>query len=161
MRKSLVLAFTAASLFTASANASPLFNGNSCTLVSAKQTASFGIPGPCKPTKHNSAGFTASSGAWNLTSPTVHLFVGVNTYASKSSQLWQLGMQTLHLLPGHATKVKGIGSLAYESGGDGSTISAINFVVGNRIVTINMRTKTAPKSLAAFNALAKSIAAKL
>jgi hypothetical protein len=37
----------------------------------------------------------------------------------------------------------------------------INFVVGNQIVDINLRTPTPPTSLAQLNALAKSVAAKL
>jgi hypothetical protein len=55
----------------------------------------------------------------------------------------------------------GVGSLAYESGADGSTLSSINFVLGKMICNINMRTSKPPTSLAAFNALAKSVAAKL
>jgi hypothetical protein len=70
-------------------------------------------------------------------------------------------MKTIQRLPGETKKVSGIGSLAYESGADGSTLSEINFVVGNQIASINMRTSKAPSSLTAFNALAKSVAGKL
>lgn len=161
MRTTLTVAFAAAGLLVFSATAGASFGGNACTVVSAKQVAAFGISGPCTPTKHGVAGFTASLGIWNLTSRTAHLSIAVNTYSSKSGPYWQVAMQTLDKLPGTVKKVKGIGSLAYESGGAGSSISAINFVVGNRIVSVNLRSPKASKSLHAFNAMAKSIAAKL
>jgi len=161
MFRSLTVALAAASLLVSSANARTSFGGNACTVVSTKQVAAFGISGPCKLTKHSVAGLTSSIGIWNLTSRTAHLSIAVNTYSSKSGPYWQVAMKTLDKLPGPAKKVKGIGSLAYESGGAGSTISAINFVVGNRVVSINMRTSIAPKSLQAFTAMAKSVAAKL
>ncbi len=161
IRRSLPLAIAAACLITPAAGAHAASGVNPCSLVSAKQTASFGIRGTCKLTTHTAPGFSASLGTWNLTSRTAHLSVAVNTYSSKSGPYWQIAMTTLNKLPGRAAKVSGIGTLAYESGGDGSTISAINFVVGNRVVSINLRTATAPKSLAAFNAVAKSIAARL
>ena len=161
MRRSLVVALVVAAVVAPAATARPLSGSNPCALISPKQLAAFGITGACQLTKHSLPGLSAAVGVWNLTSRTNHLSIAVNTYQSKSGPYWQLAMQTLNKLPGAAKKVNGIGSIAYESGGDGSTISAINFVVGNRIVAINMRTTTAPHSLAAFNAFAKSVAAKL
>jgi hypothetical protein len=65
----------------------------------------------------------------------------------------------LHVLPGAAKKVTGIGSAAYESSGGGLTV--INFIVGKYIVDINIRTNQPRKSLVAFNALSMSVASKL
>jgi hypothetical protein len=161
MFRSLTVALALASLLVSSANARTSFDGNACTVVSAKQVAALGIAGPCKLRKHSVAGFTSSIGIWNLTSRTNHLSIAVNTYSSKSGPYWQVAMKTLNKLPGPARKVKGIGSLAYESGGAGSAISAINFVLGNRVVSINLRTSAAQKSLQSFTAMAKSVAAKL
>lgn len=162
MHRALAVAIVVAGLVAASASARPSFSGNACTLVGTKQIAAFGISGTCESKKFGAPGnFSATIGIWSSTSRTARLSIAVNTYSSKSGPYWQVAMKTLNKLPGGAKKVTGIGSLAYESGGDGSTLSAINFVVGNQVVAINMRTPTAPKSLAAFNTLAKSIAAKL
>ncbi|HEV8102671.1 MAG TPA: hypothetical protein VGP69_02940 [Gaiellaceae bacterium] len=163
MRTVLATAVAAATLLAPAATARVAFSGDPCKLVTTKQVAAFGVPTACKPTTLKGPGFTASDARWNpkATGAQPHLFVGVNTYASRSGPVWQIGIQTLSKLPGHAKKVSGIGSAAYESGGDGSTLSVINFVVGNQIVDINLRTPTPPTSLAQLNALAKSVAAKL
>jgi hypothetical protein len=136
---------------------------NFCTLVSAKQVASFGIPTQCKPTTLNGPGFTNSTGTWakQVTATSPHLSVSCNSYQSTSSPVWKLGLTTLDKLPGKAKKVNGIGTLAYESGADGGTLSVINFIAGKNICDINMRTSQPPTSLAAFNTLAKSVAAKV
>lgn len=159
MRKSLAVAAAAAAITTPAALASGAFSGNPCALVSAKQVAAFGIPASCKPTTLRGPGFTVNSATWNLTSPTQHLSVGVHTYATSSGAGWNAAMQTLRILPsGQGKKVSGIGSLAYEAAGGGTT--AINFVVGKQIVNVTLRT-TKPLSLQAFNVFAKSVAAKL
>lgn len=159
MRRILVALVAGAALAAPSAYASRAFSGNPCHLVSAKQLASVGISGSCKPTTLHGPGLTNSTAIWSLT-PTQHLSVAVNTYPSASGAAWSVAMKTLRLLPGgQGKKVSGIGSLAYEAGGDG-TMAAINFVVGKQIVNINLGAKKAP-SMSAFNALAKSVAAKL
>jgi hypothetical protein len=161
------ITFAAAALTAAiaaqGAAARTTFSGNACRLLSAKQVAAFGIPTQCTPTTRQGPSFTVRLAAWNphATGAQPHLSISLNTYASKSGPLWQLAMKTLRTLPGEAKKVSGIGSIAYESGGDGSTLSEINFVVGNQIVNINMRTTKAPSTLTKFNALAKYVAAKL
>jgi hypothetical protein len=95
---------------------------------------------------------------WNLTR-TPHLSVSVHTYAKPSGPAWAVAMQTLKILPGvQASKVRGIGSVGYETA-DGAA-AAINFVVGKQIVNIQLHAKQAV-SLMAFNAFAKSVAAKL
>jgi hypothetical protein len=139
--------------------AAAAFSGNPCSLVSSKQVASFGIPPQCKSTTLKASGLSSSNATWAgaLTPTSPHLSISVATYESTSSPLWNLGLQTLDKLPGGpAKKVSGIGSLAYES--SGTSINAINFVVGKQIVDINMRTASAPKSRAAFEALAKAVA---
>lgn len=163
MRTVFPVVLMAGALVVPAATARVAFSGNACKLVAAKQVAAFGVPTTCTPKTLKGPGFTASDAVWNLkaTGLQPHLSVSVNTYASRSGPIWQLGLQLLSKLPGHAKKVSGIGSVAYESGADGSTLSAINFVVGNQIVNINVRTPAAPKSLAQLNAFAKSIAAKL
>lgn len=159
MRRIFVALVAGAALVAPSAYASRAFSGNPCHLVSAKQLASVGISGSCKPTTLNGPGFTVNTAIWNLTS-TPHLSVGVHTYPSASGAAWSVAMKTLRILPGgQGKKVSGIGSLAYETGGDG-TVAAINFVVGKQIVSINLGAKKAP-SMSVFNALAKSVAAKL
>lgn len=158
MRKSLAVAVATAALAAPAALASETFNGNPCSLAAAKQLAAFGITAPCKPTTIHGPGFTTSTAIWNLTSPTNHLSVGVSTYASSSGAVWSIGMKTLSILPGQAKKASGIGSVAYET--DEPTSAAINFVSGKQIVHIAVRT-TKPLSLKAFNAFAKSVAAKL
>lgn len=85
----------------------------------------------------------------------------VNAYQSTGSAYFQIGKKNMNRLPGPAKNVGGIGSLAYESGADGSTLAAINFIVGKDIVDINLRAVQPPTSLAALNALAKAIAAQL
>jgi hypothetical protein len=140
------------------------FTGNLCTLVSAKEVASFGITTQCKPTTLNGPGFIGSTGIWGTQASPIspHLAISCNTYPSPSGPAWKVAFATLGTaLPGKAKKVSGIGSLAYESGADGSTLSAINFVTGKKICNINMRTSKPLTSLAVFNALAKSVAAKL
>ena len=162
-RVTFAVAALAAAIAAQGAAAGPAFSGNACLLLSAKQVAAFGIPTQCKPTTRQGPGFTSSLAVWNAhaTGAQPHLSIGINTYQSKSGPLWQLAMKTIKTLPGEAKKVSGIGSIAYESGGDGSTLSVINFVVGNQVVNINMRTTKAPSALTKFNALAKSVAAKL
>ena len=157
-----VAALTAA-IAAQGAAAGTTFSGNPCRLLSAKQVTAFGIQTQCSPTTRQGPGFTSSVAAWNLeaTGLQPHLSISINTYSSKSGALWQLAMKTLTTLPGEAKKVSGIGSIAYESGADGSALSAITFVVGNQVVNINMRTTKAPSALTKFNALAKSVAAKL
>jgi hypothetical protein len=157
-----VAALTAA-IAAQGAGAGTAFSGNACRLLSAKQVAAFGIQTQCSPTTRQGPGFTTSSAAWNLqaTGAQPHLSISINTYASKSGALWQLAMKSIKTLPGAAKKVSGIGSIAYESGSDGSALSVINFVVGNQVVNINMRTTKAPSTLTTFNALATSVAAKL
>lgn len=160
MRRIFVALVAGAALAAPSAYASRAFSGNPCHLVSAKHLASVGVAGSCKPTTLHGPGFTNSTAVWSLT-PTQHLSVAVNTYPSASGAAWSVAMKTLRILPGgQGKKVSGIGSLAYEAGGDGSTGASINFVVGKQIVAINLGAKKAP-SMSAFNALAKSVAAKL
>lgn len=160
MRRPLAVAAAAAALAAPAALAGGAFSGSPCSLVSTKQLAAFGISGRCKQTTLNGPGLTVKSAIWNLTS-TPHLSVSVHTYASASGSAWSVAMKTLQTLPGgQSKKVGGIGSLAYETGGNGSTGVSINFVVGKQIVNINLGAKRAP-SLSAFNGLAKSVAAKL
>ena len=135
---------------------------SSCWLLTGKQAASVGVTSSCKLRSLNGPGFTVSNGTWGKPLPgSAALTVGVNTYARASGPAWQVAMQTLPKLPGRAKKVSGIGSVAYESGGTGSTLSSIHFVVGKHIVSMSWYAKKPPSSLKTFNALAQSIAAKL
>ena len=130
---------------------------NVCGMLTAKQVAAIGVPTNCKATSLTGPGITSHTGTWGGSGPTAaHLGVSVVTYSNAT--LFQLGMRTLDKLPGIAKKVAGIGTLAYESGADGSTLAAINFVVGKTIVGINLRTTKPPKSLAQLDAIATTIA---
>jgi hypothetical protein len=75
--------------------------------------------------------------------------------------VWQENMKLLKVLPGHPKKVSGIGSAAYESGGDGSTLATMHFVKGKRVVAFSWYSKKPETSLKTFNAIAKSIAAQI
>lgn len=133
-----------------------------CALVKGKDAASLGVNASCVSSTLNGPGLTSAIGRWGRPGSTsTALSLVVNTYPSASGPSWQVAMQTLSKLPGKATKVSGIGSVAYESGGDGSTVASIHFVVGKHIVSFSWYASKAPASLKAFNAVARSIAGRL
>jgi hypothetical protein len=157
----LIVLGLAAALIAPAALARSSFSGNACTLASARQIAALGIKAGCKPTSVKTPGFDNNLATWgNLAAP--HVSIGVNTYPSTSSSTYQVALKSLAFLPGGSSKkVSGIGSVAYESGANGSTLSAINFVVGKQIVNIELRTAGGQKSFAALDKLSKAVEAKL
>lgn len=162
MRKLLVSVLVVAAVAAPASLARPASAVNVCKLVNAKQLASLGVSSSCRQTTIPGAGATHVTGNWGRVNvDPAALTLSVATYASRSGTVWQLGLKYLKVVPGTPKKVSGIGSQAYESGGDGGTLASINFVVGNHIVSMSWRTKTPPRTLTAFNAVAKSIAAEL
>jgi hypothetical protein len=158
----LVVVLAAAGLTVPAEGARGSFSGNVCSMLTAKQVTTVHAPSKCKPTTLQGPGFTSSNGTWGTVTATgPHLSVTVNAYQSTGSAYFQIAKKVMNKLPGQAKKVSGIGSLAYESGADGSTLAAINFILGKDIVDINLRAVQPPTSLAALNALAKAIAAQL
>jgi hypothetical protein len=159
-RASLALAVTIAAISAALPAAARPANGGICSWISNKQLASFGLPTQCKPVTLNGGsalGFSSSSGTWATkaggTGP--HLQINVNTFQNTSSRFWQLGIKQMNDL---GNSVKGIGDRAHESSDSHS--AKLIFVAGKKICTIGMDTSR-PLSLTAFNALAKTVAAKL
>jgi hypothetical protein len=135
---------------------------NACKLVSAKQAALLGVTQPCKGTVRTGSTGALSGGNWGTPAVTPSaLALTVTTFSSTDSPIWQLNRKVLNVMPGHPKKISGIGSVAYESGGDGSTVSSIHFVLGKRIVVFSWYSKKPQRSLKTFNAIAKSIAAQL
>lgn len=134
------------------------FSGNVCGMVSAAQVSALKAPKTCKPTTLKTALNNAYYGTWAASNPTgPHLTVSI--VAWKNSGMLAAAKSHLNAVPGTPKKVAGIGSAAYES--SGGQLTVINFVVGSDICDINLRTAKPLGSLTAFNALAKSIAAKL
>jgi hypothetical protein len=163
-RTALVLglaALTVAPGAQASASRAAL-NGTVCNTLSAKQVTTVHVSSSCRPKTIKGSFNTLYSGIWSQPSkPGVELTVSVAVFPSTSSPAYQIGLQHMSVLPGKSKKVSGIGSKAHESGADGGLLSSINFVVGRSIVNIGLRSAHPLTSLGAFNALAKSVAAKV
>lgn len=144
---------------TAAAGRSPL---NACKLVTKSQAASLGVTKPCVSKTVPGSSGVLSWGNWGSPgSDAAALALTVSTFNDTNSPAWQTNMQLLKVLPGKPKKVSGIGSVAYESGGDGGGLSSIHFVKGKRIVVFSWYSKKPQTSLKAFNAIAKSIAAQV
>lgn len=162
MRNSLVAMLAGALLIVPSAYSRPAGGVNPCKLVTAKNLAALGVSTFCKETTIGGYGATHATGSWGRVNvDPAALTLSVATYRSASGTAWQLAIKYLKVVPGSPKKVGGIGSQAYESGADGSKLSSMNFVVGTHIVSMSWHSKTPPKTLAAFNAVAKAIAAEL
>jgi hypothetical protein len=152
-----------AALATVSAaGAAPVFIGNVCAMVSAKQvTAIAGVSSKCTNAKPSQGpGSKIYIGNWaGLTpqSPTVQVTVAVYT----DTGALQLAKQNLKQgLPGSPKKVVGIGSAAYEA--KGAQAVGIHLAAGKYIVYINLNTiGTPPKSATVLEPLAKAVAARL
>lgn len=142
------------------ATARTSFNGNVCSLLKPTQVAAFHItPLKCVARSIPGNGASGQVGTWGSILGSTHLTVSVVTYNNPT--IFQFARNRLSTLPGRSKKVNGIGSAAYESGADGGTVASMNFVVKHTICNINLRTAKPVRSLAQFNALAKSIAGKL
>jgi hypothetical protein len=102
------------------------------------------------------SGSTDYYASWGGSGLAPHLAVSIVAYTDVAA----LGQAKTFL--GHfpnAKKVSGIGSVAYES--TSGTPSMLNFIVGKDVVDLGLQPKQPLKSVAAFDALAKAIAAKL
>ena len=150
-------------LVTASvAGAAPVFKGNVCGLVTAKQaTAIAGLSSKCTRTAPSQGpGSTIYVGNWaglSKTSPTLQVTVAVYT----DPGALKLARQNLKQgLPGPPKKVAGIGSAAYEA--KGALSAGIHVAVGKYIAYITLATTGAPpKSATVLEPLAKAVAARL
>ena len=161
MQKSLV-ALTLALAVAAPAAATGASGVRACGLVSPKQAAALGVTSACKGRTTAGSVGVVSSGSWGAPTITATaLALTVNTFSQTNNPIWQANMQLLKVMPGHPTKVTGIGSLAYEAGADGGTVATIHFVKGKRVVAFSWYSKKPQRSLSAFTAIAKSIAAQL
>lgn len=160
MRKTLVVVACAAFLpVTTAAGGSAL---NACTLVSSKQASSLGVTRACVAKTTPGLSGVISWGNWGSPgSDRAALALTVSTFKSTSSPVYQTNLKLLKALPGHPKKVRGIGSVAYESGGDGGGLASIHFVKGRRIVAFSWYSKKPETSLKAFNAIAKGIASHI
>ena len=108
-----VAAAMAAALAVSAAGARTAFNGNVCSLLSAKQVAAVHAPSKCTRRTSSGSGVTDNYGTWgSATGP--HLSVAVQAYQSTTSSAFKLAKQYLGQLP-NAKKVSGVGSLAWES----------------------------------------------
>ena len=162
MRKSLVTVTLALALAAPAAATARASGVRACGLVSSKQAASLGVTSTCK--GRTTTGSVGVVSAANWGAPTVTataLALTVNTFSATNNPIWQANMQLLKVMPGHPTKVSGIGSVAYEAGADGGTVATIHFVKGKRVVAFSWYSKKPQRSLKTFTAIAKSIAAQL
>ena len=138
------------------------FRGTVCNMLSANQVAPLHVPTSCKPKTIKGSYSTIYNGTWSQASRSGAGFVvNVAVFPSTTSPVYQIALQHLSVLPGKSKKVSGIGSKAYESGADGGLLTSINFIVGRSIVNMALRSTHPVTSLGAFNALAKSVAAKV
>ena len=152
-----VAAAMAAALAVPGAGARTAFNGNVCSLLSAKQVAAVHAPSKCTHRTSSGSAGTDNYGTWgSATGP--HLSVAVNTYQSTTSSAFKLAKKYLGELP-NAKKVSGVGSLAWES--SQGTVTVLNFVVGHDICNLSLTSAQPSKSLSPVIALAKVVAAKL
>ena len=152
-----VAAVIAAALSVPAAGARTAFNGNVCSLPSARQVAAVQVPSKCTHRTTTGSGATFYYGSWG-TATGPHLSVSVNSYQSTTSPAFQSAKKYLGHLP-NAKKVSGIGSLAWES--SQGTVTMVNFVVGHDLCELGLVTGKPQTSLAPVIALAKAIAAKL
>jgi hypothetical protein len=161
MRKTLVLA--ALALAVPATSAARMGGAlDACHLVSSRQAASLGVTASCKGTTRPGVHGTVAFANWGSPGSTsAALALTVSTFNDTNNPVWQENLQLLKILPGHPKKVSGIGSVAYESGGDGSSLASLHFVKGKRIVAFSWYSKKPQTSLKVFNAIAKSIAAQL
>ena len=135
---------------------------NACRTVTAKQASSLGVTKPCVGKTIPGLSGVISAGNWgSLGTDRAALALNVTTFKDTHNAVWQENMKLLKILPGKPKKVSGIGSVAYESGGNGGTLSSIHFAKGKRLVTFSWYSKKPETSLKTFNAIAKSIAAQI
>lgn len=147
------------------ASASPVFNGNVCALLTAKQvTAIAGVTSSCKnqaPLK-GVAGANQYVGNWaGQTRRSPSLQVTIAVYPNAKSQWLQLADHNLMQgLSGPPKKVTGIGDAAYEAKGDFAV--DIHVAVGTYIAYITLsQIGKDPSSPALIEPIAKDVAAKL
>jgi hypothetical protein len=152
-----VAAAIAVALAAPVASARTAFNGNVCSLLSAKQVAAVHVPSKCTRRTSSGSGVTIYVGTWGSVSGP-HLSVAVDAYQSTTGSAFKLAKQYLGQLP-NAKKVSGVGGLAWES--SQGTVTMLNFVVGHDVCNLGLTTAQPVKSLAPVIALAKAIAAKL
>jgi hypothetical protein len=158
----LVPAVAVVAALAATSTAGASFTGNVCRLASAKQAAPLtGRPSHCtRSPATKGLGSTIDMGTWagpTATSPRVQATVAL--YADSGAL--QLARRNLKQgLPGGTPrKVSGIGTAAYEAGG--ASAFAIHFAVGKYVVYLTLTPVGKPRSAAALEALAKTIAVRL
>jgi hypothetical protein len=145
------------------AAAAPVFKGNVCGLLTAKQvTAIAGVTAQCNPQPPlTGMGSKTYEGDWKgLTAKSPTLQVTVSVY-SDSGWLQKADHNLPQGMPGGTPKkVTGIGDAAYEAKGNFAV--AIHVAVGKNIayITLNQVGKT-PSSPALIEPVAKDVAAKL
>jgi hypothetical protein len=148
----------AAPIALANDNARVAFSGDVCSMLSLKQVASVNVaPLKCtaqKPIK--GSGSTLFYGNWGGTGLAPRLSVSVAAYTDATG--FQQAKANLGHFP-NAKKIGGIGSVAFESTANAPYM--LNFIVGKDVVDIGLQPKQPLKSVAAFNALGKTIAGKL
>ena len=141
-----------------SAGAHATFSGTVCDMLSPGQVAALHAPATCTPRSLKGSESTTSFGLWQPATPGgAHLSVTVVEWDSaKKLAVAQKAMQSL---PGTVQKVKGIGTIAYESALGNQMV--VNFLVGHAVVSVQLQSPKPLSSAVPFNAAAKAIAAKL
>ena len=148
------------------AGAAPVFSGNVCGLLTAKQVA--GIPGVASSCKNAAPlpgplpGSKEWTGNWAGTTPrSATLQVTIVKFADSGTL--QLAVHNLKqgFSGGTPKKVAGIGYAAYEAKGNGLG-PGINAAIGNYIAYLSATSIDAPKpTLAELEPIAKDVVAKL
>jgi hypothetical protein len=146
------------------AGAAPVFKGNVCGLLTAKQVAAIpGVTSSCK----NAAPLPALGGKqyegdWaGVTPKSPTLQVTIGAYSDPTAL--QLAVHNLKqgFSGGTPMKVAGIGNAAYEAKGNGFG-PGIHVAIGKYIAYISATSIGAPKpTLAQLEPIAKDVAAKL
>lgn len=162
MTKIAALVVVVAAIPVATAAAGRSSNLNACSVVTAKQASSLGVTRPCVAKTIPGLSGVISAANWGTPgSDPAALALTVTTFKNTHNTAWQTNMKILKLLSGNWKKVSGIGSIAYESGGNGGTQPSIRFVKGKRIVAFSWYSNKPQTSLKTFTAIAKSIAAQI
>ena len=141
------------------------FNGNVCSLLTAKQVAAAHIiPSKCinqKTTKISTwTNYYAHWGSTSLSAASVD--ISLDVYQSTTSfQTFKKSLRTSISYYGSPQKVSGIGSVAYEA--KNNSRGEIRFVVGHSIASVSLFAGESGKlkSFTQLNALARSVAAGL
>ena len=126
MRKCLTLTLAVLALAVPATSPARLGSLDACKLVSSKQTGSLGVTASCNGTTRPGSAGSISLANWGSPGSTsAALALTVTTFTNTNNPIWQENMQLLKVLPGKPKKVSGIGSVAYESGGNGSSLAAV------------------------------------